>query len=717
MRAVVALSPTLSLRTPSSAPPVAFARRSRRLQAALALVLASACGPTVPAAPPPTPEPSSPLREPASVGVVPADARVQAWSIRATLDEQTHRIDGHATLRWRNTSRVAVDRMPLHLYMNAFRAPDTTWMVEGRGRHRGNAPHEPGGWGYVDVRSVSRIDAARERAAVPLVMTEQAEPTLGELRFDRPLAPGDTIELELDFVTQLPQVFARTGYRGDFHMVGQWFPKPGVLQPDGSWRAHPFTYHSEFYSDFGDYDVVLDVPSRFVVGATGILVEQHDDGVRQQLRYQAELVHDFAWTADPDYLVYTAEHDGIRIRQLLHPEHAFSVAAHEDAQRAALDSMQRRFGPYPWSTITIVHPPDGAEGAAGMEYPTLFTTSAVQPIAWPVRALGLEERVSGVFTTVHEFGHQYFQGLLASDEYSQPWLDEGMNTTSNALVLEDRDGVDGWVVRVGPLSLFADDFVRLAQHDVDTLQSIDQDADAFSPVIGGYGGTVYRRTAALMLTLRNVVGHEAFDRALHDYAMAQRFAHPTGADLERALVDGIGAHVVLGTADPDDPATAPVRFDVAAYLATGLRDTAEVDYRVHAIVNRKAVAAGGWHRNDEGVLVGGEPPDTEGAADEAVVVIHRRGDFVVPVELAITLDDDTVVRRIWSGEKRTLTLEFAGHHVQSVRIDPEGKLLLEAHRLDNARVAPGTAVDDGLSGPLGAAAEAAALLVLVGVGP
>ncbi|MBX7083491.1 MAG: M1 family metallopeptidase [Nannocystaceae bacterium] len=679
------------------------------------LPLALACGPRIPPAPAPVPEPTSPLREPARVGPIPADAKVQQWTLRARLDAATHRIEGHATLQWRNTSTVAVRTMPLHLYMNAFRAEDTAWMAEGRGRHRGNAPHSAGGWGYVDVTAIHRVEPAPERKAVALQYRELPEPSLMELDLGDAIAPGEGVELEIDFVTQLPEVFARTGYAGEFHMVGQWYPKPGVLHRDGSWHTHAFTYHSEFYADFGDYEVELDVPANMVVGATGVLHETVRDGDRKRLQYRAQMVHDFAWTADPGFLEYTAEHEGIRIRQLVHPEHAFSVDAHLQAQIAALDSMQGRYGSYPWSTITIVHPPSGAEGAAGMEYPTLFTTSPVREIPGPLRALGLRERVSGVFTTVHEFGHQYFQGLLASDEAAAPWLDEGMNTTSNVLVVEDGADDDGWVVRVGPHALFADDFVRMAQQGIGTLQAIDQPAEAFSPVVGGYGGTVYRRTAALMLTLRNLVGDAAFDRALHEYAIAWRFRHPTGADLEQALVDGIGERVTLGAADPADPATGTVELDVRALLEAGLRGTGEVDYRVHAIVNRSAMGHAGWHRNAEGVLVGGEAP-TEPGADEAVVVLHRAGEMVVPVEVEIRFADDTTVRRIWSGTRRTHTLQF-DKHVRSVRLDPEGKLLLEAVRLDNHRFAPGEDFDDGLSQPLGQAAETAALLVLTGVGP
>jgi Peptidase family M1 domain len=695
-----------------------------RTRASLILAAALACDRAVPPAGAAVPEPEAALREPSKLGSIPAAAKVLDWDIHARLDADKHRIDGRARMRWRNTSATTVARMPMHLYMNSFRAEDTPWMIEGRGRHRGNAQGDPTAWGYVDVQRVARrvgLAQGSEGELAPLRFAEGEDPSLMEIELDQPVAPGESIELELEFVTQLPEVFARTGYAGEFHMVGQWYPKPGVLHADGSWHTHPFVFHSEFYADFGDYAVELDVPASMVVGATGIRTEEVVEGDRKRITYHAEMVHDFAWAADPRFVEYTTSHDGVKIRQLMLPEHAWSYRAHEDAQIAALDSMQARFGPYPWSTITIVHPPTGAEGAMGMEYPTLFTTSPVSSIAPPLRLLGYQERVSGVFTTVHEFGHQYFQGLLASDEFAQPWLDEGMNTTSNALVLEDRDGRDAWVMRLGELTFHGSDFVRLSQHGIDTLQPIDVSAAEFSPTVGGYGGIVYRKTAALMLTLRNLAGAAAFDRALHSYAEQHRFGHPTGADLEASLREVIGERVPLSTADPDDPASGVVELDVGDVLEQGLRTTRVVDFRVHAIVNRAAVGDAGWHRNEAGVLVGGDAPEPREGNEgprEAVVVLHRSGDFVIPVEIEVVFDDDSVIRRVWSGRKRVHTLVFPDRKVARVRLDPDAKLVLESRRLDNHRVAHDVADhDDGISGPLGRTSEAAALALTLGVGP
>lgn len=669
------------------------------------------------------PEPTEALRPAAVTGPIPAAAKVLDWDLHVRLDEPEHRLEGTARVRWRNTSTVAVSRMPFHLYMNGFRAEDTAWMQDSRGEHRGHQARERGAWGYIDVTQVARLGnevPGVEASRTTLRHAEAEDPSLMHVELDRPIAPGESVELELAFTTLLPEVFARTGHAGRFHMVGQWYPKPGVLDRDGTWRAHTFTYHSEFFADFGDYDVEIDVPADMIVGATGIQTASVTEGDRKRITWRAEMVHDFAWAADPRFVEYTAEHDGVKIRQLLMPELAHDAAAHQDAQIAALDSMQPRFGSYPWSTITIVHPPLEAQGAGGMEYPTFYTTSQIYDMSPALRLLDVEERGSGVFTTVHEFGHQYFQGLLASDEASQPWVDEGMNTFSNALVLEDQHGADGWLFRIGDLHMTASDFVRMSGHSGGIVQIVDQPADAFSPVIGGYGSTVYRKTAALMMTLRNLVGAVPFDKALARYASEYRFGHPTGADLERVLLEELGESVVVGIADAEVPGTGEVRLDLRRYLDQALRTTDVVDFRVHSIVNRRALGHEGWRRNAEGVLVGGDPPlgiDAENApGDEGVVALHRAGDLVVPVEVEVELADGTIVGRVWSGRQRVHTMVF-DQAVRRVRLDPAGKLWLETRRLDNHRFAPGVDFEDGISGPLGDVVEGTAIALLVGVGP
>lgn len=731
----------------------------------LACLALAACDEPIPSFDP-VPEPEQALRPEAQRGVVPEQAHVVDYWIDARLDEHTHEIHGTLRMAWRNRTARTVDRLPFHLYMNAFRAEDTAWMATARGSHRGQ-DFARDRWGFVNVSRVSllarepseptvELEQAPAGPGKPLQFAEQAEPSLMTVTLDEPVGPGESLVLELEFTTRLPQVFARTGYHEDFHMAGQWFPKIGVLEEQAGWQAHEFGLFSEFYADFGDYEVLLDVPADHVVGATGILVdEQPLDGDRKRLRYRAQMVHDFAWVADPDFVEHWGEYQGIRIRQLIQPEHVDDAEAHMAVQIAALESMEARFGPYPWSTITIVHAPKGAEGAGGMEYPTFYTTTDIEVAGVP--SWLMRERITGVFTSVHEFGHQYFQGLFASNEHAQPWLDEGMNTTANQLVYWDAYGEDPWIVELLGHPFTTKDLLSLSLEQSGGRDRIDQPADRFDPLVASYGTVTYQKTAAVMLTLRELCGREPWDQAMARYAEAARFNHPAGALLERILVETIGGEdgrlALVGDGGPGT-----VWLDVQDYLDQGLREAGLADFRLIGVGNRRRLGTDGWHRLAADEPLPPEPPVAAIEAERAVaalfgraphegprdwslqradddwdrpiarlddeqlegfVIIQRASSFRVPIEVLVEFADGERIMLVWDGQADHRRFDFPGRRVKRAILDPHHKLMIEPRKLDNAAWAKDIREDqpdDPLATWVGDVGEAASLAALGALG-
>ena len=669
----------------------------------------------------------SPLREPALAGTLLPEARVTDYLLEAHLDAEKHQVEGRARVIWRNASEVAVERMPFHLYMNGFRAEDTAWMTSSRGRHRQNQQSDEGSWGYIDVRSVhllpgpTGLDQAFEPMpgeAVSLPFAELDEPSLMEVELPAPVAPGETVALDLEFTTQLPRVLARTGYSGDFHAVAQWYPKLGVLEKDGTWNAHDFTVRDEFFADFGHYVVHLDVPERMVVGATGLRTAERLQDERKLLTYEAEMVHDFVFMTDPNFVEHSILHEGVYVRQLIQPEHVEDADVHMTAQLEAFESYENRYGSYPWSTLTIVHPPEGGEGAGGMEYPTFFTTSDRAQIPGWVRRYVFEERMSGVRTTVHEFGHQYFQGLLASREHEQPWLDEGLNSFSNHMAHLDQYSEDPWVLDFFGNRLYSEELERLGSDFVGGLDALDQPARAFDSLTGSFRA-IYIKTSVVLVTLRNLVGHEAFDRAFKKYCEDWRFRHPRGEDFEAAMIAELGERIVLdATADP------PVELDLVHYFEQALRTTHRMDFAIEQVDNRRRLRDAGYQRDEHGELVGGDPPenlDTSVAAlkDEdvtGVVVVRRDGAFQVPVEFLVHFADGEAERFTWDGRGGSRVYTWPGRRVERATLDPNAKLGLEARRLDNSARAEDLPGDDGLSPAAGDLVEGLSLALLGGLG-
>lgn len=387
-------------------------------------------------------------------GVPPAEA--QTWIVQpapildytmtVSLDPARRLLSGEATIHWRNTTDTATSEMPFHLYLNAFRNNRSTFMREA-GRRQPGIAMEEGQWGWMEITSI-KVDESAERAHLLRFIQPDDENdddrTVALLPLGRSVGPGETVRLEIEFLARLPHAFARTGFKGNFFMVGQWYPKPGVFQGAAGWNCHQYHADSEFFADFADFDVTMTVPQGYSLGATGREITPpaiHPDGSISHRFIQSQ-VHDFAWTADPDFVrvkrrllpgFKTApDLPPVDVTLLLQPEHAGQEERIFRAIFAGLRWLGTWYGPYPYETLTVVDPQHGARGAGGMEYPTLITIGSSWPAPGPLLN---PERVA-----IHEFGHQYWYGLVASNEFEEAWLDEGINTYTTGRVLDREYG-------------------------------------------------------------------------------------------------------------------------------------------------------------------------------------------------------------------------------------------------------------------------------------
>ena len=486
--------------------------------------------------------------------------RVVEYRIQASLDPDKHTIDGKQQLSWRNRSNQPVCSVYLHLYLNAFESSGSTFMSERRTRgfsFRSDVKTKDGDWGYTQLKRVTQGGQPVKWHFVQPDGGPKTDKTVVRFDLPTPVAPGATTTFDIDFFNQLPRVVARTGYFGSFHLVAQWFPKIGVLELPGErgataprWNVHEFHLHSEFYADFGLYDVSLTVPSDYTVGATGELTGApvKKDG-KTTYRYVQGDVHDFAWTADkrtakPLEATWTYPGgDPVKVKVLFPPEYADNAPT---VMKATLDSLtyfSKTLGRYPYRTVTAVIPPYNAGEAGGMEYPTFFTADSTLNY----KPGGIEQYMLE-FVTIHEFGHGYFYGILASNEFEEPMLDEGVNQYWNSRMLADRKQ------RVVPMP------ARLARlgfapgvdpHDLDRLTAgLDGAEDPLGnnswdrSSTGSYG-SVYARSSALLHGIEKQVGREAMARGMMLYYERWKFRHPSLADFREALAEGTGQREIV----------------------------------------------------------------------------------------------------------------------------------------------------------------------------
>ena len=359
--------------------------------------------------------------------------RNASYSIDARFDPDRHVIDGELTLTWRNLTGVPQSAFPFHLYWNAFRNNLST-SAHGTSRRAAlrDAPRSKGdrAFGFTHVQEVRWEDGQGEVDLTPtgrFVQPDDAnadDRTLMEVRSPRPVAPGGTARFRIRWTSRIPYgEVGRAGWVHDYNFIVQWFPKISGTQ-GGRFVAHQFHPQSEFFSDFGTYDVRLTLPKGFVVGATGREEERKEnpDGT-ESLRFHQDDVHDFAWTASRRYLDRRGRFDDagyppVDIRLLVQPEHVSPGRPLHRGREDRAAVLRRLVGALPYPQLTVVDPA-WSSGAGGMEYPTLITGGAGR---FSPPLLQSPESV-----TIHEAGHQFWYLLTANNEFEEAWLDEGFN--------------------------------------------------------------------------------------------------------------------------------------------------------------------------------------------------------------------------------------------------------------------------------------------------
>jgi hypothetical protein len=456
-----------------------------------------------------------------------ASPTAQRYELEATLEPDEQRVRGQLRLTFRNSSEQPLPALLFHLYLNAFVDRESVFMRESRGSLRGE-PFRGTGSITLENLTIDGVDAlaSAERELVAKDLTQ--------LRavLEQPLAPGESVVVESRFLVALPPLFARSGYaEPDFFAVAQWFPKLAKLEPDGHFESFPYHALGEFYADFADYSLRVRAPVGMQVAATGLLKEERRDGAHQLHRFEATRVHDVAFVAARGLQQTHEQVDGIAIRYFWPSgTQAAARAEHTRVVRRGLREFSSAFGSYPYPTLSVVLPPRQASGAAGMEYPTLFLSAG----EW--FALPALPSLSGAFVTAHELAHQWFQGILASNELRFPVLDEGLAQWAALDLMRTLYGA-----REGLLGVTFDRFEVERLLAMRPTPSTAPGYAAHEYGAGEYAASVYARAALALESIRRAHGRARFARALALYARNERFGHPTPDALERAFAEVYGA--------------------------------------------------------------------------------------------------------------------------------------------------------------------------------
>lgn len=665
--------------------------------------------------------------------------------IAAQLDDATKTLSCTATITFTNLDTNPVASVPFHLYPNAWSRTDTAWVKDGRARDEILERGERDG-GYMRILSIAGGPQGADGAAsvgASLADATVIDDTLMRVTLPQPLAPSASFTFTIAFETKLPRIVARMGKSGDHLDVMQWFPKP-CAHVNGRFVDWPFRNPSEFMANFGDYTVTLTTPTRYVVDATGVPGPETLDAANgmRSVTYRATAVHDFAWCADPHFVVHRETLDGgpeiVLLNQpFLEPKARVTL----DAVKFALQWTADKLFPYPYPRLVIDATPIGQGG--GMEYPMLFTISAGAPEALPWLRSRSEDPSS---VAIHEFLHQYFYGVVATNEFEEAWLDEGFTTYVQNRILADfwrneASAERGWALldRTLVLEPLLDDGSLLAHvagyetspfrlrgrklfgFDTPTLRFDGRAGDRFRVRMATYSNfahdtvldtpswevlrvgdqnayrsTAYSKPALLLRTLEGTLGRATFDAILREWARTRAFSHPTGSDfvaLLNARTQGRLATLVDRAVHHDDVvdwSIDEVRCIVDEPAAGFSRQTRPGD-PIAATFPTSPPPPRAFDRLLRKLGVSVRAPAADANAPVAYVgevLVRNRGTLPVPTTVELRFADGSVERRSIAGDAPwvVVTTEPKSTRLVAAIVDPDRAIALDLDWTNNGRL-------------------------------
>ena len=489
------------------------------------------------------------------------------YTIDVRLNDTDHSLDGFLKLDYINHSPDTLTFIWFHLWPNAFKNDRTAFseqlLQNGRTDFYFSRREDRGYINRLDFRvSNSTLKTEDHPLYIDVV----------KLHLSAPLQPGDSVQITTPFHVKLPKNFSRGGHTGHSYQVTQWFPKAAVYDRKG-WHPMPYLDQGEFYSDFGRYDVRISVPKSYAVAATGELdspdlaIQQSQEGhprpeefkmpkkngvkssanksafkkkssaparkistgktqplapknnspeEYKTLRYIQSRVHDFAWFADKKFIVKT-DTLGLPSGRIIRAQvyHLSQNDAWDNSLQNVKDAIRFRLavmGEYPYNTVTVVEAKMGFEG--GMEYPTITSISPMKD------KQQLEEIIE------HEIGHNWLQGIIATNERDHPWMDEGINSYYDRRYKLWKHGgsTDGANRLPAEVELILAESYARHKHD----QPITTSSEGFSPL--NYSLIGYAKTAHWMEEMEDSLGREVLDQLMQQYFRQWQFKHPYPED-------------------------------------------------------------------------------------------------------------------------------------------------------------------------------------------
>jgi hypothetical protein len=478
------------------------------------------------------------------------------YKISARLNPDKKAIHGHVSLDYFNASPDTLRFIWFHIWPNAYANGNTALAKQIEKDKELKKSVKKAESGYMDSLDFSAYGKSLNTQPHP----EHID--IIRVILNEPLLPGQSLTLETPFYNKLPTYFSRSGFSDGQFIATQWYPKPALYDNEG-WHPMPYLDMGEYYSNFGNFDVSVTLPANMIMAASGILQDQEELAKYKEvgrtnnnrnnkkgqmitlptvgtktLHYVAENVHDFAWFAMPDAVV---QYDTcilpsgrvIDVFSYYWPESRNHWINAIDYMKSGIRFFSHQLGEYPHPQVSAVQAPRNVN-SGGMEYPmiTLITV--------PPKEMGTQLEI----TIVHEVGHNWFQGILGTNERIYPWFDEGVNTFYQFLyeAQQGKNSVYGNKIPEEVRGLPPAEFFNVIMQSLAgipfkyAVNTSSEDFDSKEQ----YGLTAYFKGAIWVFILQSRMGVEKFEKGMRSYYETWKFRHPSPADFRAIMEQAAG---------------------------------------------------------------------------------------------------------------------------------------------------------------------------------
>ena len=570
------------------------------------------------------------------------------FNIDVKLDVDEDVLDGFVEIQYTNHSPDNLNFIYFHLWANAYKNAETAF-----GHENEFFATSKVGRGWIDSLNFKVNGTAAK------FILDSTHIDFGKLALKYPLKPEETISITTPFKVKIPYPWSRCGTKNGAYSISQWYPKPAVYDKDG-WHPMPYVDQGEYYAEFGSFDVSISIPKDFVVAATGELktsseiewlkkreeesrvvlenngsiIDSVDEMANKTIRFRAEKVTDFAWFASRDYYVLSDKvvlESGKEVNTYLYFDD-LNKKIWKDAMPYMTESVNAYsswVGEYPYKNCSAVSGPLMAGG--GMEYPMI---TVIGEIDKPILLKNV---------IIHEVGHNWFQGILASNERNAPWLDEGINSFYEQRLMNKHYTSIGAEGKVSIFGRNLDQFFSLTHFDFYELaykyqanRSADQAINLHSHDFhqSNYGAIVYMKSHLVFRHLMDYLGEEEFDRLMQEYYNKWKFKHPHAEDLE-AIFSSTNKYLDW-------------------FFIDFIQTTKKADY---ALMHRSKIQ------------------DTIGARIFDKITVKNYGEVKAPFTIS-GMRNDSIINTVWfDGFRGQMEVLFISGNYDAYRIDAKHRLM------------------------------------------